>query len=347
MTLPAWVQTSGFDSPGTRLPERVSAVWSSFLLLGDALATAVAVLLVALPVHAVPAACLLVCGAVWLVGGAHVSYAVTTRDAMYHAAAAVILAAVPVLFVFIVIGGLGVLQSIAVLPLAMVLLSGVHAGIHVMRYGGSAPQATNDSVSPRAKRRVASLGFRTPKRAVDAVIGIAAFVLLSPLMLVIAIAIARESGVPIFFTQERVGRDRHRFTILKFRTMQPNAGSAWAAPGDERITRVGAFLRRTSLDELPQLINVLRGEMSLVGPRPEMPEYAHRFRSTIPHYDDRTLVDPGITGWAQVHAERNLVPGDMNSVVPYDLFYVEHTSMALDLFVAVKTLAEVAFHRAV
>lgn len=336
------------ETTAERLPECLPGVWSAFLLIGDAAVTAIAALLVGLPVHAIPALCLLVCGAVWFAGGGHISYAAEPRDELYQAAAAIILAALPVLVVLVGIGGFSVLQSIAVLPVAMVLLFGVHFGIRIMRLGNaSVSPGLNDSVSPRAKRRVTSRGFRSFRRAVDTVIAGVGFVLLAPVMLAIAIVVARDSNGPIFFLQERVGRDRHRFVMYKFRTMEMGAGNAWVKPGDERVTRVGAFLRRTSLDEIPQLINVLRGEMSLVGPRPEMPEYAHEFRQTIPRYDDRSLVDPGITGWAQTHVARNLAPSDMAEVLPYDLFYVEHASLALDLYIAVKTLAEVAFHRAV
>lgn len=330
-----------------RLPEEIRGIWSLLLLAGEAISATVAVLLVGLPLHAVPAVCLLICAAGWFVGGDHISYARRSRDECYHTIATVLVAAVPVEIVLLGIGGFGVIESLAVLPFAFALICPLHIGLHTMRYGGAISDGGNDAVSPRAKRRATAPAFRAFKRATDATFSALAVIILSPIMLGIAFAILRESGGPVFFSQERVGRDRHRFAIYKFRTMRPGAGTEWAKPGDERITKLGAFLRRFSLDELPQLMNVLKGEMSLVGPRPEMPDYAHEFRATIPHYDERTLVDPGMTGWAQVQLERNLAPSDMARVTPYDLFYVEHSSIALDLYIAIKTLAEVARHRAV
>ena len=166
-------------------------------------------------------------------------------------------------------------------------------------------------------------------------------------MLIAAIAIARESSGPIFFRQERVGKDGKPFRIFKFRTMRVGAGDAWAKPGDQRITKIGAFLRRTSLDELPQIFNVLRGEMSIVGPRPEMTSFAREFTASIPNYAQRHVVQPGITGWSQVYLKRNLEPEDMTSVLPFDLFYVEHASLLLDAALILKTASEVLFHRAV
>jgi lipopolysaccharide/colanic/teichoic acid biosynthesis glycosyltransferase len=166
-------------------------------------------------------------------------------------------------------------------------------------------------------------------------------------MLAVALAVFLDSGKPVLFRQERVGRGGRSFGIYKFRTMQHNAGSDWAKPGDSRITRIGAFLRRTSLDELPQLFNVIRGDMSVVGPRPEMRAFADGFEKSIPHYAQRHVVPPGITGWAQVYLKRNLEPSDMPAVLPYDLFYVEHASRFLDCAIILKTAFEVLTHRAV
>jgi lipopolysaccharide/colanic/teichoic acid biosynthesis glycosyltransferase len=346
MSVPTWIRSELIDSEkNERLPERVPGIWSALLLAGDALAAAIAALLVGLPVHAVPAVCLLICAAGWFVGGDHVSYAARSRDQCYHVIAMIVAAAVPVFAVLVWVGGFSWLQGIVILPFAFALLCPLHIGLHVMRYADAVPDGGLDAVSPRAKRRIASPAFRAFKRSVDATLAGIAVVLLSPVMLAIAFMILRDSDGPVFFAQERVGRDRHRFVIYKFRTMRQDAGDEWVKPGDERVTRMGAFLRRTSLDELPQLINVLKGDMSLVGPRPEMPEYAHEFRSKIPHYDDRSLVDPGITGWAQIQLDRNLTPSEMARVIPYDLFYVEHTSFGLDLYVVIKTLVEIATHR--
>lgn len=348
MTLPTWIRSelAGDDQIG-RLPERLPGIWSVLLLAGDALAAMIAALLVGLPAHAVPAVCLLTCAAGWFVGGDHISYATRSRDQCYHVIAMIAVSAIPIFAALVWLGGFSPLESIIVLPFELALLCPLHMGLHVMRYGKGIPDASLDSVSPRAKRRIASPPFRALKRMVDATAACAAVIILSPLMLAIAFIILRESDGPIFFMQERVGRDRHRFVIYKFRTMRNDSGEEWVKPGDERITRLGAFLRRTSLDELPQLINVLRGDMSLVGPRPEMPEYAHEFRSKVPRYDDRSLVDPGITGWAQIYLQRNLSPSDMAKVIPYDLFYVEHASFSLDLYIVIKTLVEITTHRGV
>jgi lipopolysaccharide/colanic/teichoic acid biosynthesis glycosyltransferase len=129
--------------------------------------------------------------------------------------------------------------------------------------------------------------------------------------------------------------------------MWQDAGSEWVRHGDRRVTNVGALLRASSIDELPQLFNVIWGDMSLVGPRPEMPQFAREFRRRIRNYDDRHIVRPGLTGWAQVYCPRNLRPEDMSGVVPYDLFYVEHASATLDAAIVLKTAAEFLIHRGV
>jgi lipopolysaccharide/colanic/teichoic acid biosynthesis glycosyltransferase len=181
----------------------------------------------------------------------------------------------------------------------------------------------------------------------DVTVAAIGLVLTSPIMLAAAAAIAIEDGLPVFFRQQRVGENGRPFTIFKFRTMRSDSGNQWVRPGDERITKIGALLRRASIDELPQLFNVLRGEMSIVGPRPEMVEFAESFRSSIPNYEQRHVVAPGITGWAQVYCKRNLTPADMADVLPYDLFYVEHASVLLDAALLFKTAVEVIFHAAV
>ena len=188
---------------------------------------------------------------------------------------------------------------------------------------------------------------RLAKRMFD--IGVASFIglLALPVMIVAALAIAVDDGFPLIFRQARAGRNGVPFNILKFRTMRSGAGAAWAVRGDDRITRVGRLLRRTSLDELPQLWNILRGEMSLVGPRPEMCSYAAEFGRRFARYNERHLVAPGVTGWAQIHLPRNLSPDDAPDVLDHDLFYVEHWSLFLDMSIIVKTAAEFLFHRAV
>lgn len=185
------------------------------------------------------------------------------------------------------------------------------------------------------------------KRCMDLALTVSAL----PLALLIGggvgLLIVTDDGGPILFSQERVGRDGRPFRLYKFRTMKRGSGDAWAVRGDSRITRIGHFLRRTSLDELPQLINVLRGEMSLVGPRPEMLAYAETFTRTLPRYAERARVKPGITGWAQVTLPRILSSADMHDVLAADLLYVDHCSLAFDATILAKTAVEVLFHRAV
>ena len=191
---------------------------------------------------------------------------------------------------------------------------------------------------------------RLHKRITDVVLASVAFVAFSPVMLAAALAVYLDSGSPVLFRQERVGRDGKVFEIFKFRSMRMDAeaqcGPVWASDGDERKTRIGALLRRLSFDELPQLINVLRGEMSMVGPRPERPVFVEAFRRSIERYDERHLVAPGITGWSQVHMKRVLQPSDAAEKLKYDLQYIESWSPFLDVSVLFQTLFEFLFHRA-
>jgi exopolysaccharide biosynthesis polyprenyl glycosylphosphotransferase len=188
------------------------------------------------------------------------------------------------------------------------------------------------------------------RRTFDLALTVPALLLLSPLLLVVGLGIAIDSGRPIFFRQTRVGRFGKTFEILKFRTMRVDAeaesGPTWAKQGESRVTRFGRWLRRTSIDELPQLLNVLRGEMSLIGPRPERPFYVEQFRARVPRYDERHLVRPGITGWAQVNMRRILDPSAATEKLAYDLFYLEHWSLFLDATILLKTAAEFLFHDA-
>jgi exopolysaccharide biosynthesis polyprenyl glycosylphosphotransferase len=184
------------------------------------------------------------------------------------------------------------------------------------------------------------------KHGFDRVGAVLLLTLLSPLLALIAFAVALSSPGPILFAQLRAGRDGRVFRLLKFRTMTVSEGDAgWAvgpglAPGGvegiDRRTRVGRFLRRWSLDELPQLVNVLRGEMSLVGPRPERPEFAEVFRRSIERYHERHRVRAGITGWAQVHGSRGQT--SLAARVELDNFYIEHWSLALDLKILILTI---------
>jgi lipopolysaccharide/colanic/teichoic acid biosynthesis glycosyltransferase len=167
-------------------------------------------------------------------------------------------------------------------------------------------------------------------------------------MLVCAIAVYAESGGPIFFRQERVGRNGKTFNILKFRSMRADAeksGAVWATSNDARVTNVGRFLRKTSLDELPQIFNVLKRDMSIVGPRPEQTKFVSEFSKTLDRYDERHLVRPGITGLSHVYMDRNVDQTAIPKRLEYDLFYIEHWSPTMDLSVIFKTACEVLMHR--
>ncbi|GAC1309359.1 MAG: undecaprenyl-phosphate glucose phosphotransferase [Vulcanimicrobiaceae bacterium] len=194
-------------------------------------------------------------------------------------------------------------------------------------------------------------GAETMRRLLDLAIAVPALVFLSPILAAIAVVVAADSGKPVFYKQTRIGKLNKPFEIIKFRTMQPNAerasGPVWARSGEDRTTRVGRVLRRTSLDELPQLFNVVRGDMSIVGPRPERPYYVEQFRKMLPRYDERHLVRPGITGWSHIHMRRNVDTTQIGERLSYDLFYLEHWSVFMDIMIICKTGAEFLFHSAV
>ena len=176
------------------------------------------------------------------------------------------------------------------------------------------------------------------KRAFDVLFSALALLLLSPLMLATALAVKLTSRGPVLYTQERMGMDGALFRILKFRTMgveSEEAGPQMTTAGDERRTALGALLRRTSLDELPQLFNVLRGDMSLVGPRPERPVFIEEFKRQIPKYHLRHKVKSGITGWAQINGLRGQT--SIQKRIEYDLYYIENWSLLLDLKILLRT----------
>ncbi len=191
---------------------------------------------------------------------------------------------------------------------------------------------------------------RLLKRMLDVSVGVPLLLLAAPFMAIAALAVWLESGSPVLFRQERVGRGGNVFEVLKFRSMrtdaEENTGPVWARTNDGRATKVGALLRRTSLDELPQLFNVIRGDMSIVGPRPERPVFVEEFRRLLPRYDERHLVRPGITGWSQVNMRRILEPTAVGEKLSFDLFYVEQWGIFMDLSVIFKTALEFLFHRA-
>ena len=188
---------------------------------------------------------------------------------------------------------------------------------------------------------------RLAKRVFDAVFSVAVLAVLGPLLLLIAAAVKASSSGPVLYRQERMGLDGRRFAMLKFRTMLPDAeassGPVWAGPADARRTRLGGFLRRFSLDELPQFINVVRGDMSVVGPRPERPVFVERFRQTVPGYMLRHKVKSGITGWAQVNGLRGNT--SLEKRIQYDIDYIERWSLWLDLKIIALTVVRVIFDR--
>jgi sugar transferase (PEP-CTERM system associated) len=202
-----------------------------------------------------------------------------------------------------------------------------------------------DSLRPSAL--VFSRGFRhgfvtkAIKRMLDVVIACAGLVLLSPLMLIVAILIKIDSPGPVFYRQLRVGLRGNSFMIAKFRSMRQDAeknGPRWATENDPRVSRVGRILRKSRIDELPQLLNVLRSEMSLVGPRPERPVFVQELRDRIPYYDIRHTVKPGVTGWAQVRFRYGSSEADAHTKLQYDLYYVKNLSVLMDLRILIQTV---------
>jgi sugar transferase (PEP-CTERM system associated) len=183
---------------------------------------------------------------------------------------------------------------------------------------------------------------RIAKRSIDLALGILGFLVTAPVMLALAVAVRFDSKGPVIYRQARVGLAGRNFELLKFRSMRADAeassGIRWAAPDDPRVTRVGRFLRRYRLDELPQFVNVIRGDMSFVGPRPERPVFVEQLRRVISYYDERHSVRPGITGWAQVQYHYGASVEDAARKLEYDLFYLKNMSLLFDLAVVMKTV---------
>lgn len=232
------------------------------------------------------------------------------------------------------------------------------------------PRATPRSAIPltRERRENADTVFMNPLcRALNVAVALVGILVTLPFMLVIAAAIRLSSPGPILFTQPRVGVDRRRgtpsdeilskrkedlggrvFTIYKFRTMRPETGTpsqVWATAHDPRITTVGRFLRKTRLDELPQLFNVLQGDMNIVGPRPEQPRIFQELRDRIENYQHRQKVLPGITGWAQVNLSYDQNLDDVRRKVALDLEYIEERSVTRDFIIMLKTLPVMLFRK--
>ncbi|WP_135467476.1 exopolysaccharide biosynthesis polyprenyl glycosylphosphotransferase [Crenalkalicoccus roseus] len=185
------------------------------------------------------------------------------------------------------------------------------------------------------------------RRGFDIGLSLALLLLTLPLLLLTALAIKLDSPGPVFYRQERVGRGGRVFTLYKFRSMvvdaEANGAPCWASRGDPRVTRVGRLIRLTRIDEIPQALNVLRGDMAIVGPRPERPAFVEQLNRLIPHYRDRACVKPGITGWAQVNYPYGASVEDARMKLAYDLYYVRRRSLFLDLLILIATVRVVLF----
>jgi len=184
------------------------------------------------------------------------------------------------------------------------------------------------------------------KRAIEFVVALVGGVVLLPVELLIALAVALTSRGPIFIRQKRVGKNGSIFTLYKFRSMVALAadgqaetqGAQWAMKGDARVTPLGKFLRASHLDELPQFINLIRGDISFVGPRPERPEFVAKLEKQIPYYETRLLIKPGVSGWAQLNHRADLDLADVKQKLQYDIYYLKNRSLILDLAIIVKTI---------
>jgi lipopolysaccharide/colanic/teichoic acid biosynthesis glycosyltransferase len=183
------------------------------------------------------------------------------------------------------------------------------------------------------------------KFATEWVIALVLLIVTAPLMLLAAVLVKLTSSGPVLYSQTRLGKNRRFYRIYKIRTMIHNCedltGPQWSRPGDSRITLVGRFLRQTHIDELPQLWNVLRGDMSLVGPRPERPEFATMLQAEIAHYRERLVVRPGVTGLAQVQLPPDTDLDGVRRKLAYDLYYVQHLSLVLDVKILLSTCLKV------
>jgi sugar transferase (PEP-CTERM system associated) len=190
--------------------------------------------------------------------------------------------------------------------------------------------------------------YREVRRIADVLVAVVGLLVSIPVMLLAAIAIKLDSAGPIFYTQERVGRNNRPFKIIKFRSMRTDAeanGPVWAGQADGRVTRVGRVMRKLRIDELPQFLNVIRGEMSFIGPRPERPVFVEMLERHVPFYSQRHLVKPGLTGWAQIRYPYGASVEDAMEKLQYDLYYIKNQSPLLDVIILFETVRIVLFGR--
>ena len=191
-----------------------------------------------------------------------------------------------------------------------------------------------------------SLSLRLFKRSADIVLSFAMLIVLSPLMIVVSLIIRMDSKGPVIFSQERIGYKKNKYFLYKFRSMIVNAeenGPVWAQTDDDRITKPGRWIRKYRIDELPQLFNILKGEMSFVGPRPERDFFVKELESEIPYYGKRFSVKPGLTGWAQINYPYGASIEDALEKLNYELFYIKNVSMFLDITILIRTVKTVLF----
>ncbi len=202
---------------------------------------------------------------------------------------------------------------------------------------GQAEAKTKISISPKVSSK--SKFYYSFKRLMDILLCVIGLVVAIPIMLIAGIAIKIDSKGPIIYKQERMGKDGKVFIMYKLRSMCVDAeknGAKWADKNDPRITRVGNFIRKTRIDELPQLFNIIKGDMSIVGPRPERPMFTYKFNEEIPGFINRLQVKPGLTGWAQVNGGYNVTPRDKWEK---DMYYIENQSILMDIKILFKTVA--------
>lgn len=177
------------------------------------------------------------------------------------------------------------------------------------------------------------------KRLLDIISSLLGLIIGSPIMMIVAILIKIEDGGPIFYTQERLGKDEKKFLVYKMRSMRIDAekygGAQWAQKDDPRVTKIGKFIRKTRIDEIPQLLNIIRGDMSLIGPRPERPELTYKFNDEIPGFINRLKVKPGLTGWAQVNGGYDITPREK---MVWDVEYINNRCLILDMKIILKTI---------
>ncbi|MHB8368081.1 MAG: TIGR03013 family XrtA/PEP-CTERM system glycosyltransferase [Leptospirales bacterium] len=242
------------------------------------------------------------------------------------------------------------------LPIQSILKCKMH-GINVVEWGTFYERNTNkiDIMIINPSHLILSDGFEKKhltiflKNVMDRLFSLVGMVLFLPFALLIALLVKLESKGPVFYTQERVGQNGKPFRIIKFRSMVADAEKGthpqWAAKNDSRITRVGRFLRDTRLDEVPQLINILKGEISFVGPRPERPYFVSELEKSIPFYSQRHVTKPGLSGWAQIRYRYGATVDDAVKKLEYDLYYIKNLSIFLDLMILLETVQVVLFRR--